>query len=174
MLVNSTYYDSSDISDYGVKKTMAEFTAGPNRHPFDIVLLAEYCGCGDTNIKLIGPCFEVGPYGKPARYYCPGKPEHQLPINFFDDDDIEEFLMNAGLEDAQPESAPTDDDMTPKTRRRWVLGDVIHDAIELLRVKYDGKVDMEYGDIDMDQDIAYQWMELEDGEWLHDKRRQEE
>ena len=156
VLVNSKYINSSDISDIdrdtSDKEVRGEFTAGPNRHPFDIVLLTEHCG--DTNITLTGPCFEIRD-DEPDQY------------NFFDDDDIEEFLMNAGLEDAQPERAPTDDDMTPKTRRRWVLGDVIHDAIELLEVKYDGEVDME-------QDIAYQWMELEDGEWLQNKRCQEE
>ena len=107
-------------------------------------------------IRLSGPCFEVESKG-PVQHYCPNKRElHHLPLNFFNDDDIEEFLMNAGLEDAQPERAPTDDDMTPKTRRRWVLGDVIHDAIELLEVKYDGKVGMH-------QDDAYRWMGLMPG-----------
>ena len=95
-----------------------------------------------TRISHSGPCFEVR--------------DDEPDDDDFDDDDIEEFLMNAGLEDAQPERAPTDDDMTPKTRRRWVLGDVIHDAIELLEVKYDGKVGMH-------QDDAYRWMGLMPG-----------
>ena len=115
VLVNSTYINSSDISDIdrdsSDEEVRGEFTAGPNRHPFDIVLLTEHCG--DTNITLSGPCFEVR--------------DDEPDDDDFDDDDIEEFLMNAGLEDAQPERAPTDDDMTPKTRRRWVLGDVIRD-----------------------------------------------
>ena len=144
VLVNSTYINSSDISDIdrdsSDEEVRGEFTAGPNRHPFDIVLLTEHCG--DTNITLSGPCFEVR--------------DDEPDDDDFDDDDIEEFLMNAGLEDAQPERAPTDDDMTPKTRRRWVLGDVIHDAIELLEVKYDGKVGMH-------QDDAYRWMGLMPG-----------
>ena len=75
-------------------------------------------------IRLSGPCFEVESKG-PVQHYCPNKPElHQLPLNFFNDDDIEEFLMNAGLEDTQPERAPINDYMSPITRRRWVLGDV--------------------------------------------------
>lgn len=81
VLMNSTYTDSSDFSieiPVAVKEVRAEFTAGPNRHPFDIVLLTEHCG--DTNITLTGPCFEVRDR-EPARYYCPGGPEHQLPKN---------------------------------------------------------------------------------------------
>ena len=97
-----------------------------------------YWYCQDSSLTLSGPCFEIRD----------AKPE---PI-FFNDDDIEDFLMDAGLEDAQPERAPIDDDMTPKTRRRWVLGDVIHDAVGLLEKKY--------GAVDMDQDDAYRLMGL--------------
>ena len=158
VLVKSTYINSNDIvtidRDTSDKEVRGEFTAGPNRHPFDIVLLTEFCG--DTNITLTGPCFEVRD-GEPDRHYCPGKPYHRLPVNFFDDDDIEEFLMNAGLEDAQPERAPTDDDLTPKTRQRWVIGDVIHDAIELLNLKYGSDK------VAMHQNDAYHWMGLMPG-----------
>ena len=171
VLVNSTCIDPSDISSeipveipVIVIEVRGLFTAGPNRHPFDIQLVTEhyYCAGGDTNTMLTGPCFEVR-NGGPDRCYCPGKPEHNLPINFFDDYDIEEFLMNAGLNDAQPERVPTDDDMTPKTRRRWVIGDVIHDAIELLKMKYDGEVDKRRGKVDMHQKDAYHWMGLMPG-----------
>jgi len=56
VLVNSKYINSSDISDIdrdtSDKEVRGEFTAGPNRHPFDIVLLTEHCG--DTISRSLG------------------------------------------------------------------------------------------------------------------------
>ena len=107
------------------RSVTAEFTAGPNRHPFYMSFDNEDID-GKETITVTGPCFAIE-----AEDECP---PHDFTVEF-EDNEIEQFLVAAGLEDAQPERAASGI-MSPQQRRRWLLGDVIHDAVGLVEDKY--------------------------------------
>ena len=97
---------------------------------------------GEETITIFGPCFEFDE-GKRIG---------------FDDKEVEAFLTAAGLEDAQPLRAScgvTD----PIQRRRWVLGDVIYDAVGLVESKYGGDDNCGLG-LGMGKECAYEWLGL--------------
>jgi len=146
--------DSNQSQDQDVRRNMcsrsvsAEFTAGPNRRPFSMSFENENVD-GEETITIYGPCFffdEVQP--------------SQFTFEF-DDDEIEEFLMAAGLHDSQPEAKPEEyelpNNMTPQERRRWVLGDVICDAVGLVHDKYGTEDSCGVG-LGMGQYCAYGWL----------------
>lgn len=139
--------DSNQSQDQDVRHNMcsrsvsADFTAGPNRHPFSMSFDNENEE-GEETITIFGPCFEFDE-GKRIG---------------FDDKEVEAFLTAAGLEDAQPLRAScgvTD----PIERRRWVLGDVIYDAVGLVESKYGCEDNCGVG-LGMGQDSAYEWLGL--------------
>ena len=100
--------------------------------------------CGDNKMYTISePCFDFF-YGDrdAAPKFC--------------DHTIQEFLMEAGLvKDAQPERSSNANIMTPKEQCRWVLGDVIYNAISLLGF-LEAKCDLGMG-----QEDVYGWLGLE-------------
>ena len=125
-----------------IRVVSAKFTAGPKRHIFHMRFEVVYCGDNEM-YTISGPCFDFVFYGD--RDATPK----------FCDHTIEEFFMKAGLEDARPERSSNANDMTPEEQRRWVLGDMIYDAIGLLGFP-DAKCDLGMG-----QEDAYGWLGLE-------------
>ena len=142
--------DSNQRQDQDVRRNMcsrsvsAEFTAGPNRHPFSMSFENENVD-GEETITIDGPCLLF---------------DQVQPVRF-EDDEIEQFLMAAGLHDAQPVARPEEcelpNNMSPQEWRRWVLGDVIYDAVGLVHDKYGTEDSCGVG-LGMGQYCAYGWL----------------
>jgi hypothetical protein len=119
----------------------ADFTAGRHRHSFSMSFRNQNEE-GEETITIFGPCFE----------FKKGK------VTGFDDQKVEAFLAAAGLADAQPQRARCGvADVTE--RRRWVLGDVIYDAVGLVESKYGGDDSCGLG-LGMGRECAYEWLGL--------------
>lgn len=117
---------------------------------------------GNITITISRPCF----YFEDDEGTRPAGWEEADAWPEFDDNEIEAFLLAAGLQDAQPERAYNDDipphersDMTPQERRRWLLGDVIYNAVDLVKEKCRDTNSNDLG-LGMEQVDAYEWLGL--------------
>ena len=123
----------------------AEFTAGPQAATFSISFYFKDVE-GKLIIEVESDLFTYN------GYHYNGNGDHSIPE--FDDDDIESFLRDAGLSEALPQRARRlrheDDNMPDYTRRSWVFGDVIYDAVGLVKKKH--------GLLGMDKDTIYSWL----------------
>jgi hypothetical protein len=139
--------DSSHSQDQDVRRSMcfrsvsAHFTAGPCRHPFSMSFDNKNEE-GEERITIVGPCFK----------FREGK------LIGFDDKEVAAFLTAAGLQDAKPQRASSGVADSVE-RRRWVLGDVIYDAVGLVESKYGGDDNCGLG-LGMGKECAYEWLGL--------------
>jgi hypothetical protein len=147
VLIDSNEYQDQDVScNMCSRSVSAKFTVGPNRHPFDMSFDNENED-GEETIKIDGPCFEF-------------RSGIKNPV-VFHDDKIEAFLIAAGLEAAQPARAPNYScSMTAQERWRWLLGDVIHDAVALVCGEH-GYEDNCGVSLGMGQEDVYGWLGLQ-------------
>ena len=139
----------------------AKFTVGPKSHPFSMDCDATNDD-GNITITISRPCF----YFEDDEGTRPAGWEEADAWPEFDDNEIEAFSLAVGLQYAQPERAYNDDipphersDMTPQERRRWLLGDVIYNAVDLVKEKCRDTNSNDLG-LGMEQVDAYEWLGL--------------
>jgi hypothetical protein len=141
-LIKSNQSQDQDVGCNMCSRSVdASFTAGPKAAAFTISFSCEDME-GDETIVVESELF----------HYEEGD------CSDVSDDEIAEFLQKAGLFDARSKHA--EDDESDAQRRRWVYGEVICDAVELVVDKHGHQDNCGVG-LGMGSEDIYGWLGME-------------